>query len=47
MDVTAIMTDAVGDLSTTFGAIAPVAIGLAIAVFGLHFGWNLVKSFVH
>jgi len=47
MDVSAIMTTAVGTLGTTFGDIAPIAIGLAISVFGLHFGWNLVKSFVH
>lgn len=47
MDPVAIMTDAVADLTATFGGVAPVAITLAVAVFGLHFGWGLVKGFIH
>lgn len=47
LDPVTIMTTAVGDLSTTFGGVAPVAITLAVAVFGLQFGWHLVKKFVH
>lgn len=46
-DVSAIMTSAVGTLSGYFAAVAPVALGLAIAVFGLRFAWSLVKGFVH
>lgn len=46
-DVTSIMTSAIGTLTGYFTAVAPVALGLAIAVFGLRFAWHLVKGFVH
>jgi len=46
-DVTGIMTTAVGQLTGYFTAVAPVALTLAIAVFGLRFAWHLVKGFVH
>jgi len=46
-DVAAIMTDAIGKLAGYFTEVAPIALGLAIAVFGLRFAWHLVKGFVH
>ncbi len=46
-DVSAVMTTAIGTLSGYFATVAPVALGLAIAVFGLRFAWHLVKGFVH
>ena len=45
-DATAILTAAVADLGETFTGVATPAIGLGIAVFGLMFGWSLVRRFV-
>lgn len=47
INVVTIMTDAVADLTGYFTGVAPVALTLAIAVFGLRFAWHLVKGFVH
>lgn len=47
IDVSGIMGGAVSTLTGYFTAVAPIALGLAIAVFGLRFAWHLVKGFVH
>jgi hypothetical protein len=46
-DAIASVGTAIGELSATFGGVAPAVLTLAVAVYGLRFGWSLVKSFIH
>lgn len=44
--VIAIMTGAITDLGAIFTAVATPAIAVAVGIFGLYFGWNIVRRFV-
>lgn len=51
MDPAAILATAINapdtGLMAVVGDVAPLALTVAVAVFGLRFGWNVLKSFVH
>lgn len=45
-DPVAILTTAIGDLGTTFAGVSAPALAIGVSVFGLFFGWNVVRRFV-
>lgn len=46
MDVEAILTPIVAQVGDVVTAIAPLALGVGVGIFGLTFGWNLLRRFV-
>lgn len=46
MDPSALITTAVGTLTTTLSGVAAPALGVGASVLALTFGWKFVKRFV-
>ena len=47
VDASAILTPIVAQVGAVVTAIAPLALGVGVGVFGLHFGWGILQRFVH
>jgi len=47
IDPTAILTPIVAEIGDVVTAVAPLALGVGVGVFGLVFGWGLLQRFVH